>query len=83
METKVKVDARDLTTVQCPCGNLYFEQLLTHKILPALYSPTGQEQLIAMPVYRCANCKKIYAGEEMIQLSKKEKESKPSLSLVQ
>jgi hypothetical protein len=56
----VKVDVRDLKLVTCECGGEHFEAIMNYRILPALYSNTGAEQMLAVQVSRCIACKKVW-----------------------
>jgi hypothetical protein len=61
----VKVDLKDLKTVLCECGCEYFEPLIMYKIIPALYSNTGTEQLLATQGSRCVKCSKVWEAETL------------------
>jgi len=69
---QVKVDVKDLKSVRCSCGGVYFESLVEYRLLPALCSPSGQDQLLSLPVARCMDCKKAYLMEGLLDLSRNE-----------
>jgi hypothetical protein len=56
----------------CQCNNAYFETVTTYKLLPALCSPSGQDQLISIPMAKCTECSSIYTLEEMLKKMKDE-----------
>jgi|TARA_R100001082_G_scaffold92199_1_gene58840 hypothetical protein len=47
-------DMKDICCAQC--GSKYFRQVQAFKRLSALISPTGKEQIIPIPVFRCDEC---------------------------
>jgi uncharacterized Zn finger protein len=47
-------DMKDITCAEC--GSKYFRQVNAFKKLSALVSPTGKEQIIPIPVFRCDEC---------------------------
>ena len=56
-EPGLKIDAADLKDICCDnCGGRVFRQASMFKILSALVSPTGKEQLVPIPVFRCDDC---------------------------
>jgi len=53
----VNVRLEDLTDVKCDeCGGEYFKPVVMIKRLSPLVSPTGQEQLMPLQVFRCDDC---------------------------
>jgi len=55
--TKTKIDASDLDDIICDeCGGKIFRQASMFKRLSALLSPTGKEQIVPIPVFRCDDC---------------------------
>tara|TARA_R100000234_G_C4952152_1_gene157829 strand:+ start:316 stop:555 length:240 start_codon:yes stop_codon:yes gene_type:complete len=53
----VNIDPKDLEDVVCDkCGSQCFEQTFLFKRLSAVLSPTGQETMIPLQIYRCADC---------------------------
>ena len=56
-KTQVKIDLNDLTDIACEnCGCTFFRQVSAFKKLSPLVSPTGKEQIIPVPVFRCDEC---------------------------
>tara|TARA_R110000851_G_scaffold75688_1_gene166778 strand:+ start:598 stop:843 length:246 start_codon:yes stop_codon:yes gene_type:complete len=52
-----KIDASDLDDITCDeCGGKVFRQASMFKRLSALISPTGKEQIVPIPVFRCDDC---------------------------
>ena len=47
-------DLKDITCEQC--GSKYFRQVQAFKRLSALISPSGKEQIVPIPVFRCDEC---------------------------
>ena len=47
-------DLKDITCEQC--GSKYFRQVSAFKRISALISPTGKEQIVPVPVFRCDEC---------------------------
>ena len=45
--------------IKCSCGCTTFTQGLELKKLSKLISPTGQEEVITLPVFICSKCGKI------------------------
>jgi hypothetical protein len=53
------MDIKDFKDVVCTCGSYEFMNLFIMKVVPALYSQTGKEQLGPFPSrFICANCGK-------------------------
>ena len=56
-KTKVKLDLNDLTDIVCEnCESKFFRQVSAFKKLSPLVSPTGKEQIVPVPVFRCDEC---------------------------
>ena len=56
-KTQVKIDLNDLTDIVCEnCEGKFFRQVSAFKKLSALISPTGKEQIMPVPVFRCDEC---------------------------
>jgi len=54
---QMKINIDDLTDVGCDeCGGFYFRQITLFKRLSPLVSPTGNEQLVPVPSFRCDDC---------------------------
>ena len=47
-------DMKDITCEQC--GSKYFRQVQAFKRISALISPTGKEQIVPVPTFRCDEC---------------------------
>lgn len=68
---QVNIDPNDLEDITCKkvlesldkCGSKNFKQVYQMKKLSALLSPSGQAQVVTMPVFICDNC-----GEELTEL---------------
>tara|TARA_R100001510_G_C7583828_1_gene155861 strand:+ start:160 stop:396 length:237 start_codon:yes stop_codon:yes gene_type:complete len=55
----------DMTDIICEnCGCRYFNQVHAFKRVSALLSPTGKEQIMPVPSFRCSDCGHI--NEEFI-----------------
>ena len=47
----------DMTDIICEnCGCRYFNQVHAFKRVSALLSPTGKEQIMPVPSFRCSDC---------------------------
>ena len=56
-KTEMKIDASDLDDIICEeCGGKIFRQASMFKRLSALVSPTGKQQIVPIPVFRCDDC---------------------------
>ena len=56
-QQQVQVNPNDLEDIVCDeCGSQCFEPTFLFKKLSAILSPTGQETVIPMQIYRCADC---------------------------
>jgi hypothetical protein len=47
--------------IVCECGCKTFVQVCVLKKLSALVSPTGHQEVVEIPLYRCSECGKIPA----------------------
>ena len=57
LNTNINIKPEDMKDICCEnCGGKYFRQVQAFKRLPALISPTGKEQIVPIPVYRCDEC---------------------------
>ena len=57
LNTNINIKPEDLDDVCCEqCGSKYFRQVSAFKRLSGLLSPTGKEQIVPIPVYRCDEC---------------------------
>ena len=53
----LNIKASDLKDIVCEnCGCKFFRPVNAFKRLSALISPTGKEQIVPIPVYRCDEC---------------------------
>jgi hypothetical protein len=46
-------------SVTCECGGMLFQEKIFFKVLSALISPSGKEELVPMPVFVCEKCGKV------------------------
>ena len=54
---QMKVDINDLTDFVCSeCESKAFRSITLFKRLSPLVSPTGKEQLVPIPSFRCDDC---------------------------
>ena len=54
---QVNINPSDLVDILCDkCGSQCFEPVYLFKKLSAVLSPTGQENIIPMQLYKCADC---------------------------
>ena len=54
---QINVKPEDLKDIVCEeCGGKYFRQVQAFKRLSALISPTGKEQIVPVPTFRCDDC---------------------------
>jgi hypothetical protein len=52
-----RLRVEDLTDIVCEnCGGRFFREVNAFKRVPALISPTGNEQIIPVPTFRCDDC---------------------------
>ncbi len=67
-KTNVNLNPEDLKDIVCEnCGSQFFRQVSAFKRISALYSPTGKEQIIPVPTFRCDDCGHINADFQPIQ----------------
>ena len=65
MGRSVGLKLEDMTDIVCEnCGCRYFNQVHAFKRVSALLSPTGKEQIMPVPSFRCSDCGHI--NEEFI-----------------
>jgi len=51
------IDPKELKDIACEnCGCKYFRQVTAFKKVSALVSPTGKEQIVPVPIFRCDEC---------------------------
>ena len=54
---QLNIKMSDLTDICCEnCGSKFFRQVSAFKKLSALISPSGKEQVVPVPVFRCDEC---------------------------
>jgi hypothetical protein len=54
-----QIDYLEQPSMQCDdpeCGNHTFFPVVIFKVISALVSPSGKEEIIPMETYRCSNC---------------------------
>ena len=57
MGRSVGLKLEDMTDIICEnCGCRYFNQVHAFKRVSALLSPTGKEQIMPVPSFRCSDC---------------------------
>ena len=57
LNTNINVKPSDMKDIVCgDCGSKFFRQVQAFKRLNALISPTGKEQIVPVPVFRCDEC---------------------------
>jgi len=53
----VNVKLSDLTDIVCEnCEGKFFRHVQAFKRLSSLISPSGKEQIVPVPIYRCDEC---------------------------
>jgi hypothetical protein len=53
----INIKPSDMKDICCEqCGSKYFRQVNAFKRLSALISPSGKEQIVPIPVFRCDDC---------------------------
>jgi len=59
MDKPINVNVEQMETYLCPeCESPYCHEVFTLKHVPALMSPTGQDQVIKLPIgFACVACK--------------------------
>ena len=57
LQTNINIKPEDLKDIVCEdCGGKYFRQVNAFKRLSALLSPSGKEQIVPVPSFRCDDC---------------------------
>tara|TARA_Y100001963_G_C6461625_1_gene300396 strand:+ start:51 stop:338 length:288 start_codon:yes stop_codon:yes gene_type:complete len=57
LNAQVNIKPEDLKDIKCEnCGCKYFRQVNAFKRISALVSPTGKEQIVPVPTFRCDEC---------------------------
>ena len=62
--------------LKCKCGSTFWEAVYILKHLNILVSPTGREELVPLPGWRCADCKKVLGSKEKKEEKKDEQEER-------
>jgi hypothetical protein len=53
----LNIKASDMKDIKCEnCGCQFFRQVHAFKRVSALVSPTGKEQIVPVPTFRCDEC---------------------------
>ena len=56
-QSGLNIDPSSLKDIKCEnCGCQFFRQVNAFKRVSALLSPTGKEQIIPVPTFRCDEC---------------------------
>ena len=54
---QINIKMEDLKDIVCEhCGGKYFRQVQGFKRLSALISPSGKEEIVPVPTFRCDDC---------------------------
>ena len=69
---QINIDPKDLKDIGCEsCGCQFFRQVSAFKRISALVSPTGKEQIVPVPTFRCDDCG--FINEEFRPIKQKTK----------
>lgn len=52
----IRIDVSKYPDIKCACGSKFFKMAMTVKLLPALVSGTGKEELFPTPHFICEEC---------------------------
>ena len=56
-KAQISIKPEDLKDISCEnCESKYFRQVNAFKRVSALVSPTGKEQIVPVPTFRCDEC---------------------------
>ncbi len=70
-KTNINIKPSDMEDIVCEnCGGMFFKQVNAFKKLSALISPTGKEQIVPVPTFRCDDCG--HVNEMFMPVSKSE-----------
>lgn len=59
----LKIDLRECDDFVCPyCRGLYFQELLRLKVVSALVSPTGKDEVVSVKALMCVSCGQVVDG---------------------
>ena len=68
----MQIKPEDLKDIACEqCGCKYFRQVNAFKRISALVSPSGKEQIVPVPTFRCDECG--FINEEFRPIEQKTK----------
>ncbi len=57
LQANINIKPEDMKDIVCgECGSKYFRQVNAFKRISALVSPTGKEQIVPVPTFRCDEC---------------------------
>ena len=61
-QPSINIRPEDLKNIVCEnCGGRFFREVQAFKRISALISPTGKEQIMPVPTFRCDDCGHINA----------------------
>jgi uncharacterized Zn finger protein len=61
-QPNINIRPEDLKNIVCEnCGGRFFREVQAFKRISALISPTGKEQIMPVPTFRCDDCGHINA----------------------
>ena len=61
-QANINIRPEDLKNIVCEnCGGRFFREVQVFKRISALISPTGKEQIMPVPTFRCDDCGHINA----------------------
>ena len=61
-QANINIRPEDLKNIVCEnCGGRFFREVQAFKRISALISPTGKEQIMPVPTFRCDDCGHINA----------------------
>ena len=61
-QPNINIRPEDLKNIVCEnCGGRFFREVQSFKRISALISPTGKEQIMPVPTFRCDDCGHINA----------------------
>jgi len=66
-EKQVTIPVKQLTLIKCQmCKTEQFRIVQRLRKLPAVYSPTGQPDIIIEQIFQCINCGCLYTSEILL-----------------
>ena len=70
----INISPEDTTGINCPkCNSEYFIPVYMLRKISALLSPSGQEEMLQVPVMACANCGSPYLGDQPEEVEEESK----------